>query len=449
MRPKSRFFWLPLLLIVVALLGGCLNPALNLRPAPPPDLDEFKASLIANLVSRNYAELQTQMSSPFVIASWQGAGQEMTPADAMAELQRDLFDPATQITFVADGVVTQWLGGADPLTLWPETVNPVAAIGIAGLGADGMSQAILIIAAYPDGSFSWYAALVAPTGFDGTPVAAPEIEEIAPEDAQLILPSTVTSVLVVGDIGVFAGPGPEFLVIGTAQRGDVFPVVGASADGQWWAVICPQQSSYCWITANPTFVQPQQPVTPIAPPTSTPTAAVPPGVPQRINLGPGESGAVVSGVASPELPGQYLLFAATAQRVFFLLDAANIDVNFSIRGVADGVFYKAPNNLAREFAFTSTRNQDYLITVTAPTPAPFTLAVTFTQGPPPPTARPHPTATPPRPTATPTRPQPGPERITFAPGSDTATRSGPLWANTPRRFVFNGRAGQTATIHFT
>ena len=446
MRPTSRMFWIPLLLIAVILLAGCTAMPLALRSAAPPTLDEFRASLIANLVSRNYAGLQAQMGSPFVFAAWQGTAQEMTPADAMAALQSSLFDESAQMTFVADEVIAAWLGGADPLALWPETVNPVDAIGIAGLGAGGAAAAVLVIAEYPEGGYYWYAALVAEEGFDGSPAIPPDIADIPPGDGQLLLPSDVTSVLVLGNIGIFDGPGPQFLVIGSAQRGESFPVVGASADGQWWAVICPQQSNTCWITANPTFVQPQQPTPPT--PTAAPTAP-PAAGPQRIIFAPGQMATMVTGVADPALPAQFLLFAASAQRVSFLFESPNMDANFIIRGVADGVLYKAPNQLAREFAFTSTRSQDYLITVTSPAAAPFSLTVAFTSTPAP-TPRPQPTATPVRPTATPTRvPPPGPERITIPPGGTSAVRSGSLAAHTPRQFVFYALQNQQARVLMT
>ena len=188
MHLKSSHFWILLILIATAVLGGCVTAPVNLQPAPPPNITDFKASLVANLVSRNYDELQTQMGSPFVIAYWQGSGQEMTPADAMAALQSSLLEPATQLTFVTAEVVTEWLGGVDPLTLWPETVNPVDAFGISGLGAEGKGQAILVIAEYPDGSFYWYAVLVAVDGFDGTTAKPPDIVVIAPGDPQGMLP---------------------------------------------------------------------------------------------------------------------------------------------------------------------------------------------------------------------------------------------------------------------
>ncbi|MBP8294381.1 MAG: hypothetical protein KAX65_16505, partial [Caldilineaceae bacterium] len=445
MQLLSRSFWIPLILIAAIMLGGCATTSLNLRPAPPPDLTEFKASLIANLVSRNYAELQTQMGSPFVIAYWQGSGQEVMPADAIAALQSSLLEPATQITFVAETVVAEWLGGADPLALWPETVNPVGVIGISGLGAEGKSQAVLVIAEYPDGSFYWYAALVAADGFDGTTATPPDIVVIAPGDQQFILPTDVTSVLVLGNIGIFDGPGPQFLVVSTAQRGDTFQVVGASADGQWWAIVCPEQTSNCWITANPTFVQPQQPVTPVATATGAPTAAPQPSEPQRISFAPGALATLVSGETSPEQPAQYLLYSPSGQRLSFRLTSASVDVNFTIRGMSDGVYYKAPNNLARDFVFTSARSQDYLIAVTAPYRASFALEVALAQAPPAPTA----TATripPPPPTRT---PQPGPERITFPPGATSAVRSGSLWSYTPKQYIFYALQNQQARVLMT
>jgi hypothetical protein len=236
-------------------------------------------------------------------------------------------------------------------------------------------------------------------------------------------------------------------VIGTAERGDTFPVVGASADGQWWAVICSQQTSYCWITANPTFVQPQQPVTPGATPTGSPTAA--PSGPQRITFPPGATALMISGTTVPQQPAQYLLYAPSAQRLSFRFTAASVDANFTIRGMSDGVYYKAPNNLARDFAFTSTRSQDYLIEVTAPASATFSLEIALTQAPPAPTASSTPMPPPPRPTPTHVPPPPGPERITFPPGATSAVRSGSLWANTPRQYIFFALQGQDVRVLMT
>jgi hypothetical protein len=64
-----------------------------------------------------------------------------------------------------------------------------------------------------------------------------------------------------------------------------------------------------------------------------------------------------------------------------------------------------------------------------------------------PTRTPAPARPTPRPTFTPAPAQP--ERIGFAPGQERAVRSGPLWANTLKQFVFRAAAGQLPTIRFS
>ena len=43
-----------------------------------------------------------------------------------------------------------------------------------------------------------------------TTATPPDIVVIAPGDPQFMLPTDVTSVLVLGNIGIFEGPGPQF-----------------------------------------------------------------------------------------------------------------------------------------------------------------------------------------------------------------------------------------------
>jgi hypothetical protein len=99
--------------------------------------------------------------------------------------------------------------------------------------------------------------------------------------------------------------------------------------------------------------------------------------------------------------------------------------------------------MPREFTINLPRSQDYLITLSAPVNTSYTLELTI-----PPGSGPTPTPIPPTPTPI-TTPLPlPPERISFAPGTDTAVISSPLFAGEARQYLFGAAAGQQARILF-
>ncbi|MCB0054440.1 MAG: hypothetical protein KDE24_33385, partial [Caldilinea sp.] len=148
-----------------------------------------------------------------------------------------------------------------------------------------------------------------------------------------------------------------------------------------------------------------------------------------INFAPGETSAVRTGALSGAGSKQYVFRALAGQPARILVDSPGAGANFALQGVSDGIVYKPLSNPAREFSLTLPRTQDYLISLSGPAFINYSLELTVQ-----PTG---PTSTPP--------PAP-PERISFAPGQSSAVRSGPLYANTPRQFIFGAAAGQTARI---
>jgi hypothetical protein len=165
-------------------------------------------------------------------------------------------------------------------------------------------------------------------------------------------------------------------------------------------------------------------------PGPTPKPTVQP-VPERISFGPGQTSAVRSGELPDGVARQYVFRALAGQDARILLTSpAGSDANFSVQGVSDGVLYKSAADPMREWSFRVTRTQDYLITISASGPTSYTLELIIQP------LAPTPTVVPPGP----------PERISFAPGQDSAMRSGPLAANQYKRYVFGGLQGQTATI---
>jgi hypothetical protein len=439
-------------------------------------LDAFVADLVAALVTRNEAALQAMMGTPFVWATWEGTGVELAPEAAAAQLQSEYTQNAMALTFVAPPVIHQWMRGVDPLTIWPADVQPVAVIGIGTLGAEGRDEAILIVAQYPDGEYYWYSLLLAPGGFAaqaGNPpelivvVSASPTVEPTPLPPATILPTNVRQVLTLGSVGIFDGPGAQYTQVGTTVRGQTFPVLGVSPDGQWWAVTCTLLTTPCWISANPTFVRPvvtsgvpvtvtptpQHPTpTPLPPPTHVPPTPVP--QPERIQFAPGQERAVRSGPLYANTVRQFVFLAGAGQTPTVRFSSPSPAASLGIVGLFDGVVYKPQSSTDRNFTFVAPRTQDYLISLIAPVNTSFVLELIIPRPGPTPTLLPPtvvpPTVVPPTlppPTIPPTIPPPGPvERISFAPGEDSAVRSGTLWANQYKRYVFRGMEGQTATI---
>ncbi|HAJ35431.1 MAG TPA: hypothetical protein DCL15_07035, partial [Chloroflexi bacterium] len=346
------------MLLLALSLAGCITINPGFRPASTPtprSPQAFVSTLIAALVSRDAASLQAMMGDPFVLAQWQGEVQLLAPEAALDVVMQQLLDPTATIAFVTNDVINGWLGGVDPLTLWPSAVKVVDALGVSIGHASGVDEAILIIAEQSDGTPYWYALLVAPGGFASQPgVAAPILVTPAPP-ASSILPTDITRVLVLGTVGIFDGPAATFNQIGLAMRGETYTVLGISADGQWWAVTCSLSANPCWIGANPTFVRPvgQPPIatnTPRPPATNTPRPTPAPVYPIRIQFAPGQSATVVSAPISPWQTPQYVLFAQGGQTLHILMTSPSPTTNFTVRGVSDGVLYKPAQDGRREWS---------------------------------------------------------------------------------------------------
>jgi hypothetical protein len=442
--PVSKRFWRIALMLLLALsVSGCItiNPGFRLASTPAPQtLQEFTANLIAALVSRDSATLRSMMGEYFVLAPWQGEGQTLLPDDGIAQIDANLFGQAQSITFVSAEIVAGWLGGADPVALWPPEAGIVDTLGVSVAGPSGADEAILAIAQGANGHFTWFGMVLAKGGFAAQPGVVQPIIILPWQPPTGILPTDVTSVLVLGTAGIFDGPGVTFQQIGFAMRGETYAVVGISTDGQWWAVTCSLSAQPCWIGANPTFVRPVTQATVLTPtntprsaPTNTPrpapTRTPAPSYPIRINFGPGQSSAVVTEMVGPFRTPQYVLFAQGGQTLNILVTSPSPTTNFSVRGVSDGVLYKSAQDPRREWSIVLPRSQDYLITLSAGVNTSFVMEVTI-----PPAPR------------TPTPAPVTPERINFAPGETSAVRSGSLPASEIKQYIFRALAGQPARI---
>lgn len=83
-----------------------------------------------------------------------------------------------------------------------------------------------------------------------------EASFVLPESHQ---PTSVQFVMAQRDVTIFNGPGSQYGAVGSVASGQTAKVTGVSADGNWWRVPCPDNSTgSCWISANPADTLPTQ-----------------------------------------------------------------------------------------------------------------------------------------------------------------------------------------------
>ncbi|HET7090406.1 MAG TPA: LysM peptidoglycan-binding domain-containing protein [Anaerolineae bacterium] len=95
--------------------------------------------------------------------------------------------------------------------------------------------------------------------FVGQVLCIPGSGKPAP-DIVIVLPTDVQYVLALSNVNMRTGPGLEFAVIGKVYAGQIAGVTGVSGNGQWWRVICPDNTvGNCWVSADPSLTQPTTP----------------------------------------------------------------------------------------------------------------------------------------------------------------------------------------------
>lgn len=95
--------------------------------------------------------------------------------------------------------------------------------------------------------------------FVGQVLCIPASGEPAP-DIVIVLPTDVQHVLALSNVNMRTGPGLQFAVLGKVYAGQIAKVTGMSGNGQWWRVICPDNTvGNCWVSADPSLTQPTTP----------------------------------------------------------------------------------------------------------------------------------------------------------------------------------------------
>ena len=107
-----------------------------------------------------------------------------------------------------------------------------------------------------------------------TAVITPNVS--IPEATSIPVLNTATqTIIALTDVNMRSGPGTSYTIIGWVAGGQMAKVTGTSSDGNWWRVICPDDTiGSCWVTAGSQYTQPasdpgNQPATTAVPTTCT------------------------------------------------------------------------------------------------------------------------------------------------------------------------------------
>ena len=205
----------------------------------------FQLVLVDALNRRDYELQKVLMEDLFTIGYWLSEGTENTPEEAVEQLQQNLLNSTSPITADYSKNLSDLLG-TDPGTILGPDIGEASPVFVTGVGEAGQDEGILFVAEQPDGGLYWHGLLFAKDGF-----AQPAPEPIATVPVDMNAYETnVKYVMALQDVNIRSGPGTQFKILSYIAEGQTAKVTGVNANGNWWRVICPDDSvGSCWVSA--------------------------------------------------------------------------------------------------------------------------------------------------------------------------------------------------------
>lgn len=219
--------------------------------APDPILamiNGFTTELSKALEAHDYDMLNEAIGDQFNVIYWLADGQQFSNAEAIAHVRDDLVLAGNDIASYKDADLIKILGGINATGfLNSSESSTVRAVYVTGLGVDEKGEGVILVGQRSDGSMYWPGLIYAAGGFSGLGQATPpfpELFSVGESAIDLVMPSV--------DVKIYAGPGDGYDVVGGVFGGQQAKVTGLSADGNWWRVICPDDSvGDCFIPLGP------------------------------------------------------------------------------------------------------------------------------------------------------------------------------------------------------
>lgn len=221
---------------------------------------EFQQVLVDALNRRDYELQKSLMDESFMIGYWLSEGTNNTPDAAIEQLQKNLLGSTSPITADYSKNLSELLG-TDPSTILGPNVLEASPVFASGFGLEGKDEAILFVAKQPDGNWYWHGLLFAKDRFaQPEPIATQPVDTNAYE-------TNVKYVMALQDVNLRSGPGTQFRILSYIAEGQTAKVTGVSANGNWWRVICPDNSvGSCWVSALSSLTKPTDGPLPQTPP---------------------------------------------------------------------------------------------------------------------------------------------------------------------------------------
>jgi hypothetical protein len=140
-------------------------------------------------------------------------------------------------------------------------------IFLAACGAMAVEPGVVVL---PTMAATASSATIEPTATATATVTATVEAEVTPESTAAVITTTaaettsiavfntnVQFIMALNDVNIRSGPGTSYSIIGWVADGQMAKVTGISSDGNWWRVICPDNTvGNCWVTAGSQYTQP-------------------------------------------------------------------------------------------------------------------------------------------------------------------------------------------------
>lgn len=217
------------------------NTRSEMVPVPTPPLpcvtpSELLQNVVNTLNAKNFDAAKVLMGQTFSVGFWQSEGLSLTPDQAVQQLQGYIL-PSTVLVPDASKDLNSLLGGLNPYTIMNLDPSKSLALFVSGVGSNGSGEAILYVTQRLDARYYWYGLLIAPTGFNPTPV-------------NLLGPYTVTGMPTNSVLDIRSGAGLSYPVIGsfsTSTNNIMRTPNTTAADGIFWVEVINPSGSTGWV----------------------------------------------------------------------------------------------------------------------------------------------------------------------------------------------------------
>ena len=161
-------------------------------------------------------------------------------------------------------VIASGLPSNTPVTIWMGLENSSFQEAARGTtGANGLFSAQIPVQGTPGTNFTFAVGVDGQTGFASSTIfQVTDVSGTQPPPANVpVLETDVKYVMAFPDVvPMYGGPGDTYPQVGGIFGGMVGTVTGISTDGQWWRVMCPDDTvGSCWISADPSVTGPTTP----------------------------------------------------------------------------------------------------------------------------------------------------------------------------------------------